>query len=355
MHITALAAEPLSLTLTESFGIAGGTLARADNVLLRVTLADGSCGLGEAAPFPAFNGDTQSAALAGVENARDAVVGLDARRLRVVSDVLSEACASPSARAAIEMACLDATCRACGVSMWHWFGGKLATLSTDITIVTGSVEHAASAAARAVADGFRTLKVKVGGGAIADDLERLAAVRKAAPNARFILDANASLSADHALELVDGFGAESSRIALFEQPCAKDDHAGLTRVRATGVSVAADESVTSSADLSALLGVVDVINVKLMKSGVVGAFDLALAARALGFQLMIGGLVESDLAMSVSACLAGGLGGFSFVDLDTALFVKNAPGVGGVVRRGAAIHVDAIAAGHGVGLRSAVL
>lgn len=349
MRIASITAEPLSLALTEPFGIASGAQHRADNVLVSLTLEDGTLGLGEAAPFPAFNGDTQAAALGAISAARDALSGVDPRRLRAVHATLAEACPSPSARAAIEMACMDAVCRARGVSMWHWFGGKSPALRTDITIVTGSVDHAASAAARAADDGFATLKVKVGGGAIETDIERLAAIRNAAPHATFVLDANASLSAEQALALVDSFGAERSRIALFEQPCGSADHAGLAKVRAAGVLVAADESATSSRDLPALLNVVDVINVKLMKSGVIGALDLALAARALGFRLMIGGLVESDLAMSVSACLAAGLGDFAFVDLDTALFVKDAPFVGGVARRGPDIRVDAIAAGHGVG------
>ena len=59
-----------------------------------------------------------------------------------------------------------------------------------------------------------------------------------------------------------------------------------------------------------------------MKSGVAQALDMATCARALGMQLMIGGMVESEIAMTTSACLAAGLGGFAAVDLDTHLFLS---------------------------------
>jgi len=64
--------------------------------------------------------------------------------------------------------------------------------------------------------------------------------------------------------------------------------------------------------------------------------------------LMIGGMVESKLAMTVSACLAAGMGGFAHVDLDTPWFMKDAPIHGGWLERGATLRLDQIAAGHGV-------
>jgi L-alanine-DL-glutamate epimerase-like enolase superfamily enzyme len=69
----------------------------------------------------------------------------------------------------------------------------------------------------------------------------------------------------------------------------------------------------------------NVINIKLMKSGVVEALEIAAIARAAGLGLMIGGMVESILAMTMSAHFAAGLGGFRFVDLDTPLFLATNP------------------------------
>ena len=85
-----------------------------------------------------------------------------------------------------------------------------------------------------------------------------------------------------------------------------------------------------------------------MKSGVIAAWELATAARAAGLGLMIGGNVESMLAMSVSACFATGIGGFEFADLDTPWFMATNPFDGGFAVTGGMISVAGITAGHGV-------
>ena len=64
--------------------------------------------------------------------------------------------------------------------------------------------------------------------------------------------------------------------------------------------------------------------------------------------LMIGGNVESILAMTTSACFAAGQGGFTFADLDTPLFMATNPFEGGFSLDGGNISVAHIKAGHGV-------
>ena len=91
-----------------------------------------------------------------------------------------------------------------------------------------------------------------------------------------------------------------------------------------------------------------VINIKLMKAGIAAALDIVVAARAAGLGLMIGGNVESILAMTGSACFATGQGGFQFADLDTPLFLATNPFTGGFALDGGMISVAAITAGHGV-------
>jgi len=351
-RIVSLEAGPLDIPLSEPFGIAGGAQVLAKNVLVRVTLEDGSVGIGEAAPFPAVNGETQTLALDAAIRAAELVRGSDARRWRLLAKQLQEAIPeSPSARAAIECAVLDAGCRQVGRSLWHFFGGHEPELVSDITIPTGTTTHAVESARRASAQGFTILKVKVGGVPLERDVERLRAIVHAAPDVRLLLDANASLTSTAAIELLRSLERDQGRVVLFEQPTAIADLSGLRKVRqATGVAVAADESARSARDVAelALAGACDVINLKIMKTGVAEALDMAAAARAHGLGLMIGGMVESRLAMSVSACLAAGLGGFQFVDLDTPLFMPDAPLIGGFEQTGARLRVDGIRAGHGV-------
>jgi L-alanine-DL-glutamate epimerase-like enolase superfamily enzyme len=123
-----------------------------------------------------------------------------------------------------------------------------------------------------------------------------------------------------------------------------------------GVRVAADESAVSTDDVLRIAreGMAHVVNIKLMKSGIVAALDMAILCRASGLGLMIGGLVESVLAMTTSACFAAGLGGFSFVDLDTPLFMTENPFRGGYAQQGGTLDLRSIAAGHGVAPRAAL-
>jgi len=352
LSIADVTAEALDIALTEPFGIATGAQISAQNVLVTLTLTDGTTGTGEAAPFPAVNGETQRAVLDALNAARSSFVGLDALRFRPAVGVAEHALrGTPSALAAFESALFDALCRRARISLWAFFGGAQAELVSDITIPTGSAEHARAAALRAVAAGFTTLKVKVGGVGFDQDRLRLAAIVAAAPQARLVLDANASLSAAEALALLDTLGHDKGQVALFEQPTGKLDLDGLRRVREHGgVPVAADESACSAADVLTLIAAraVDAINIKTMKCGLVEAMDMIAIARGAGLALMIGGMVESKLSMTVSACLAAGIGGFGYVDLDTPWFMKDAPLEGGWLEHGPTLRLDQIESGHGV-------
>jgi o-succinylbenzoate synthase len=350
MRIDEISAEPLDLELTEPFGIATGAQTAVRNVLISVRLSDGSVGLGEAAPFPAVSGETQAAALDAVNIARPVLSGRDPRTWRRLAHELAEALPSlPSARTGFETAVLDALCRSVGLPLWALFGGVEAEIETDLTIVTGSIEAARAAAVRAVGWGFSVLKVKIGGTDVDRDVERLRAIADAAPRARLVLDANASLSAAEAVAIVDALGPLASRIVLFEQPTARDDIDAMAVVaQRTRIPIAADESARSAADIVALArrGAASVINLKTAKCGIAQTLDMAATARSLGLGLMIGGMVETELAMTASACLAAGIGGFMAIDLDTPRFLARSPF--SASDWGPRIRVGDIAVGHGV-------
>lgn len=352
-RITHVAFRPLDVELNEPFGIATGAQPVARNLLVEVGCDDGTLGTGEAAPFPAVNGETREDAERALDAARPALLGLELEPWRASAKAAGERlAASPSALCAFETALLDALTRKIGLSLFAFFGGAEPELVTDITLTTGSAEHAREQAAAAVGRGFSTLKVKVGGAPLTHDLERLHRAADAAPNAAFVLDANGSMTAVEAIRMLRALGELRDRVVLFEQPTARDDLVGLRNVREAGVSVAADESLRDAADLERLIDqqAADVMNLKIMKSGVVGSLDLALGARAAGFGLMVGGMVETRLAMTVSACLAGGLGGFTYIDLDTPLFLKADPFRGGFQDDWPRLRVGHIERGHGVEL-----
>jgi L-alanine-DL-glutamate epimerase-like enolase superfamily enzyme len=327
-RLTELTIRRLDVRLREPFGIATGAQHVAENLLVELGFDDGTSGIGEAAPFPAVNGETRALAESVLEGARPALLGAELEAWRASAALGQKALArAPSALCAFETALLDAYTRRAGLSLFGFFGGVQPDLETDITLTTGSPEQAFEQSDRARRDGFRTLKVKIGGAPRGHDLTRLRRAHEAFPDATFVLDANASMTGDTAVALLEALGPLRDQVVLFEQPTAADDLGGLATVRRTGVRVAADESVRSLADLSRLARAeaADIVNLKITKSGLVGALDLALAARSHGFGLMIGGMVETRLAMTASACLAGGLGGFSHIDLDTPFFLADDP------------------------------
>lgn len=352
--ITDLSFAPFDVELREPFGIATGAQLVARNVIVRLRLDDGSEGLGEAAPFPAVNGETQAQALAALPAAAAALRGQSASRYRHTAALAREVLQhTKSALAAVETALLDALCRSAGISLWSFFGGAEPILYTDITIPTGDAEAARSAALKAWEGGFRTLKVKVGGAALESDAARVRAAHAAAPEAALVLDANASLSPAQALALLGALGPARSKLVLFEQPTPAEDLAALRAVQQEGgVAVAADESARSVADVLSIVAAqaARVVNVKITKTGLLEAWDMITVARAHGLALMIGGMVETELAMTTSACLAAGIGGFAFVDLDTPLFMRARALEGGFQQRGARLDVSGLPAGHGVRL-----
>jgi L-alanine-DL-glutamate epimerase-like enolase superfamily enzyme len=338
--IVAVRAQRLDVRMKKPFGIAGGVQTVAANVLVEVELASGVRGIGEGAPFPAFNGETQDAALA-------AIAALDLAGERGDTSMLDRVPVA-SAACAIETAIADARAREQGVSLRAVFGGAETTLVTDVTITTGSVEDAAREA-RAFAS-FATLKIKVGGSDVDRDAARILAVRAARPDARILLDANGGLTIDEAVRLASLVA--QANVALFEQPVAPGSWEALAEVRSkTRLRVAADESIARAPDVDAARGSVDAVNVKIMKSGLVEGLAIAKRARALGLELMIGGMVETRLAMGTSACLAAGLGGFAYVDLDTPLFLAEDPFAGGYVQNGETLDLTGVVAGHGLTVR----
>src|SRR4051812_9709920 len=155
--VTSLSAQAVDLPLPELFAIGGGAPDVAANVIVRLTLMDGTLGLGEAAPFTAVSGETQKGSLSAIEAMRSSVLGSDARALRPLSDRLQDDWrGEPAARCAMGMALLDALARHYGLPLWTWFGGAGTRVSTDMTITAGDATSAARAARAIVARGIST-------------------------------------------------------------------------------------------------------------------------------------------------------------------------------------------------------
>ncbi|HLI91469.1 MAG TPA: dipeptide epimerase [Ktedonobacteraceae bacterium] len=352
--IHSLTAEPLTIPLLEPFTIATGGVSEARNVLITVTLRDGSVGYGECAPFPPSTGESQETALAAARGCAELLRGRDAAQWRMLSKLIHSIYYSQkTVCAGVEMAILDALTRSYGIPLYIFFGGASAAVETDMSIPMVTPERGYVLAKETAARGISCIKVKVGGD-LRNDVDRVEAVRSGAPHLGLTLDANQGYTANEALLCLEALDDRNIRPLMLEQPVHKDDHEGLRYVtQHTTVPIAADESASSAAAVSQLIamGAVNVINIKLMKTGIVEALDIAALCRTTHTQLMIGAMMESRLAISAAAHFAAGLGGFRFIDLDTPMLLAEDPFTGGFTQQGGIYDLTAVERGLGVAPR----
>ncbi|GJZ99554.1 L-Ala-D/L-amino acid epimerase [Tanacetum coccineum] len=335
----------LNVPLLAPFTIATSRIDKVENVAIRVELSNGCCGWGESPVLPFVTAEDQEMVLVKSGQVCEVLKKCGGMSLGDVLRHIGQLLPGhdlASVRAGIEMAVIDAVATSIGTPLWRFFGGASNTITTDITIPIVSPAEASKLASKYYKEGFKTLKLKVGKDLNAD-IEVLQAIRAAHPHCLFILDANEGYTSSEAIQVLEKLHGKVISLAsdfseikvtpiLFEQPVHRDDWEGLghvTRVAKTkyGVSVAADESCRSLADVREIAKrqLADVVNIKLAKVGVLGALEIIDFAKASGLDLMIGGMVETRLAMGFSGHLAAGIGGFKFIDLDTPLLLAEDP------------------------------
>jgi L-alanine-DL-glutamate epimerase-like enolase superfamily enzyme len=284
------------LVRIESWPIAGSfTIARGAKTEAAVVVAEISDevhrGRGECVPYPRYN-ETADATHAQLIAMTDALGrGIDAQALQTMMP-------AGAARNALDCALWDFRAKASGTRIWDLLGrGAPKPLTTAYTISLGTPEAMAEATAKAAHRPL--LKIKLGGDG---DEARIRAVRKAAPTCELIVDANESWTDDNLAQNLDACAAAG--VTLVEQPLPAGSDQALAKLRRP-IAVCADESVHDRASLPALRDRYDAINIKLDKTGgLTEALALADAARALGFDIMVGCMVSTSLSMGPAIIVA---------------------------------------------------
>ena len=288
------------------FAISRGS--KTEAVVVVAELSDGTHrGRGESVPYARY-GETPDGIVAAIEAERPVLRrGLDL-------GALQRAMPAGAARNALDCAYWDVNAKQTGRRVHELAGlGPPGPLTTAYTISLGSAAAMAAAAERAA---WRPLlKVKLGGD---DDGTRIAAVRRAAPRAQLIVDANEGWNPDN-FEANLAACADAG-VTLIEQPLPEGRDEALTRIKRP-IPVCADESVHDSASLDALVGKYDAVNVKLDKAGgLTEALALAAEAERRGFAVMVGCMVATSLAMAPAMLVAQRA---SWVDLDGPLLLAS--------------------------------
>ena len=329
---------PLDLPITDPFVVATGQLQVAHNAFVRLTLHDGTIGYGEIAPFPAITGEDRETSLKNARLLGEHLLGQSTLQYQRLGHELSErAPDAPAARCGLETALLDAFTRALRIPLWTlWGGADVRPRETDVTIPIVSLERTRELARQWYERGFRLFKMKVGHD-VDEDLRRVEALHRHCADVAFVIDANQGYTREEAAALIQGINRFGGTILLLEQPLAKDDlegHAGLKRD--FHAPIAADESAQSVHDLQAVIRhqAADYVNIKITKSGLLDGVLMANVAKAAGLHVMLGGMVETRVAMGCSYGIALGIGGCSVLDLDTPLLLGGDPIDGGYTYEG---------------------
>lgn len=274
--------------LAQVFTISRGS--RTEAKVLTVKITDGDfVGWGECVPYARYD-ETLESVTAEIES-------LPAEFDRMA---LYDLLPAGAARNAVDCALWDLEAKKAGKPAWELAG--LPAPSPEVTAYTLSLGTPESMQEQAAKNAFRPLlKIKLG---TPDDMPRLEAVRAGAPNSTIIVDANEGWSAEVYADLAPHLVRLG--VALVEQPLpAGDDDALLGMDRP--VPVCADESCHDRNSLAKLKGKYDVVNIKLDKTGgLTEALALRDAALAEGYDVMVGCMVGSSLAMAPATLVAQG-------------------------------------------------
>ena len=287
------------------FTIARGSRTEARVLVVEIEEGD-SVGRGECVPYPRYgeNIDSVAAQIAGVAPDIERGAG---------RDWLQSALQPGAARNAVDCALWDLEAKLSGRPVWELAG--LSEPGPVTTAFTISLDTAEKMAESARAESRRPLlKVKLTG---EGDLERLRAIRAAAPDSRLIVDANEAWSPED----LDAMPATLARLGveMIEQPLPADADDALFGT-ATPIPVCADESCHASDSLPQLAGKYAMVNIKLDKTGgLTEALKLRAEAEKAGFAIMVGCMVGTSLAMAPAVLVAQGA---AVVDLDGPLWMR---------------------------------
>lgn len=289
-----------SFRLNRPFTISRGSRVAAHVLTVQMTDA-GATGWGECVPYARY-GET-------MESVTAQIAGLPPVLTR---ETLPDHLPAGAARNAVDCALWDLAAKQGGCRVWD-----LAGLPRPVPVLTAftlSLDTPEVMQAEATTHAARPLlKIKLG---TPKDMPRLEAVRRGAPAARIIVDANEGWTAEVYADLAPHLLRLGVELVEQPLPAGQDD---MLAEMARPLPVCADESCHDRGSLAALKGKYDLVNIKLDKAGgLTEALALRDAARAAGFGVMVGCMVGTSLAMAPAVLLAQGA---DFVDLDGPLLL----------------------------------
>ena len=328
----------------EPFTIATGTMDHAQNVFIRVHTDAGFYGVGECSAFPMIVGETQDTCLIMAKEFAALWKGKDALDIDERLQQLHAFTAGNSTiKSAFDMALYDIAAKHAGIPLYQYLGGRKKHVETDITIGIFLPEVMAQKAAELKKTGANILKIKLGKNA-EEDIERIKQIRQAAgKDIKIRVDANQGWNFDEAIFALNRIAGYD--IEFCEQPMRTwyDDRLPELK-KLSPVKIMADESVFNHHDARKQIesNSCDYINIKFSKSGGINeAKKIHDFAAENGIACMMGGMLESRIALSAKLHFVYASPNIKFYDMDTCMLGHLVdPCIGGARYNGYFLDID---------------
>lgn len=326
------------------FTIATGTMEYAQNIFIRIHTSEGITGMGECSAFPMIAAETQATCF---EMAKDFAKLWKGKNPLEIEERLHELDAftagNYTAKSAFDMALYDIAARNANMPLYQYLGGQKKKIETDLTIGISDPASMAATALEFKEKGVKIIKVKLGKEVFAD-IQRIKLIREAVgPDIVLRIDANQGWSYDDAVTALSAM--EAYHIQFCEQPMRKwNDELLPALCELSAIPVMADESVFTHHDAERLIRnkACDYINIKMAKSGGIReAIRINQVAEQHHIPCMLGGMLESRMALTAKVHFAMAHDNICFYDLDTCLLGhKEDPVIGGVRYDGMELILD---------------
>jgi L-alanine-DL-glutamate epimerase-like enolase superfamily enzyme len=316
----------VTLAYKEPFRISAGTTSEANNVVVKITTDYDVVGWGESSPSRRVTGETAETVVKALDRIAPKLIGMCPLRIEQIVEVMdSTVKENPAAKASVDIALHDILGKTARKPLFMLFGGYRTEVLTDLTLSIRSPKAMAKDASNAIEKGFKALKVKLGLNPN-EDIERVKKIREAVGyEVQLRIDANQGWTPGEAINVLNKIAKFD--IQFVEQPVPAKKPKDLQAVRKNSpIPVMADESVHSPEDALRMIRTqaVDLINIKLMKSGgILKGRKIAEVAESAGIECMIGCMSESPIGIAAGAHLAAGTKNIQYADLDSDFMLKD--------------------------------
>ena len=304
------------------FTIATGTMDFAQNIFIRIHTDSGIYGAGECSAFPMIVGETQETCLNMAK--QFALLWKNKNPLKIderLEELQQFTAYNFTVKSAFDMALYDLAAKSAGLPLYRYLGGRKRKVETDITIGIGALDKMVTQAREFKISGASILKVKLGKN-VDDDIRRISAIRDAVgPETVLRIDANQGWKFEEAIKALTAMA--NLNIQFCEQPMSAwyDDMLPALR-QISPIKIMADESCFNHHDARKLINenACDYINIKFSKAGGINeSLKIYNVAAEAGIPCMIGGMLESRIALSAKLHFAYSCPEIRFFDLDTCM------------------------------------